>query len=62
MNWFEKLQKTFVAITFAEAGEFDAASRIMAGETISRRSERLDSFLEAVGLKGVRVFYVVARV
>ncbi|MBW2065409.1 MAG: hypothetical protein JRJ03_10815 [Deltaproteobacteria bacterium] len=62
MKWFEKLQKAFVAISFAEAGEFDTASSIMAGEALSRRPERLDSFLEAVGLKGVRVFYVVARV
>jgi hypothetical protein len=47
----ETLNNTFAAAAFAEANCHDAAVELMRGR------EKHNSFLEAVGLKGVKVWY-----
>ncbi len=59
-SFFEKLEKTFMAATFAEADCHDTAREFMQDARRTSGST-LDEFLETVGLSGVRYNYVVAN-
>lgn len=54
------LDRTFVAVSFAEEGLYDEARRYVKFSDRSRPAEPED-FLDAIGLQGVRVQYVMAR-
>jgi hypothetical protein len=54
----EKLEKTFMAATFAEADCHEMATEFM--EDAPKKTGSLDEFLDTVGLGGVRYSYVVA--
>ncbi len=54
----KKLEKTFMAVTFAEADCHETAKEMMEDATV--RTGTLGEFLETVGLGGVRYSYVVA--
>lgn len=56
-SFFKKLEKSFMAATFAEADCPDAAREIMEG---AAARTTLEEFLDNVGLGGVRYNYVVA--
>lgn len=55
----EKLEKTFMAATFAEADCHEMAKEYMDG--VQTKSGSLEEFLDTVGLGGVRYSYVVAN-
>ena len=57
LNAFDR---TFVGVSFAEEGLYDEARRYLKLSDRSRPVEPED-FLESIGLRGVRVQYVVAR-
>jgi hypothetical protein len=58
----KKLEKTFAAITFAEADCHDMAHEFLGTEISEEKTNSLETFLENIGLQGVRFSYVVARV
>ncbi len=57
-KFFEKLEKTFMAATFAEADCHDTAREFMEAP---KAKPTLEEFLDTVGLGGVRYSYVVAN-
>lgn len=61
MKFFEKLEKTFMAATFAEADCHEMAKEYMDGVPGRVQGGSLEEFLDAVGLGGVRYSYVVAN-
>ena len=48
---FERLERTFVAVAFAEAGLFREASDVVDPAPVRKRSGATPSFLEVVGLQ-----------
>jgi hypothetical protein len=54
--------QTFTAATFAEANCHEIAKEITGGSRGARPERTLDTFLDSVGLKGVRVCYGLARI
>jgi hypothetical protein len=58
-SFYEKLEKAFIAATFAEADCHNTAREIME-DANPASGTTLDEFLDAVGLGGVRYSYVVA--
>lgn len=61
-KWLEKLEKIFTAVTFAEADCHDMALEILGHRKNHGQKESLNLFIENVGLKNVRVSYVMAKV
>ena len=61
-KFLERLEKTFIAITFAEAGCPELAKEFLVKEAEYQKAQTLYSFLETVGLKEIRVCYVVANI
>lgn len=61
-SWQHAWNQTFAAAAFAEADCAEIAREFMAVKSRGSDERSLDTFLETVGLKGVRVCYVVARV
>jgi hypothetical protein len=57
-SFIEKLEKTFMAATFAEADCHEMAKEYMDG--VQPKGGSLEEFLDTVGLGGVRYSYVVA--
>lgn len=54
--------RTFAAATFAEANCHAIAREILGGLETTRQERTLDTFLDSVGLRGVRVCYGLARI
>ncbi len=59
-SFFAKLEKTFMAATFAEADCHEMANEYIDGAQ-TRKSGSLEEFLDTVGLGGVRYSYVIAN-
>ena len=54
-------EKTFIAITFAEAGCHDIAREFIEKDPAQTSKKSLNTFLDTVGLKGVNVRYKVVK-
>jgi len=54
--------RIFAAVTFAEANCPETAEQLLGKRRVSENTLTLDSFLESVGLKGVRVCYGVMNI
>ena len=61
-KFLNAIQKTFVAISYAEAGCHDMVLEFLGKETVKSSDRSLETFLNTVGLKGIRVSYRLVRV
>ena len=66
-TWREKIEKVFEAITFAEANCHEYAREArgtvsVPKSTLAKEPVTNQSFADAIGLKGIRVWYGVAEV
>ncbi|MDY6863137.1 MAG: hypothetical protein SV062_09125 [Thermodesulfobacteriota bacterium] len=61
-NWIKKMENVFAAVAFAEAGCPEWAGEFLGKDKIQKESKSLETFLENVGLAGVRFSYVTARI
>ena len=61
-KFLKAIRKIFVAITYAEAGCHDMALEFLGKDTVKSSEHSLETFLNTVGLKGVRISYGLVRV
>ena len=62
IHFFKSMQNVFAAVTFAEADCHEMAREYFQPGTAEQASESFRSFLETVGLQGVRVCFVTAQI
>ena len=62
LNFFKSMENVFTAVTYAEADCHEMAREYMAPHTFKAKTGSLTSFLETVGLQGVRVCMITARI
>lgn len=62
IHFFKSVQNVFAAATFAEADCHEMAREYLQPGPAGRASESMRSFLETVGLQGVRVRFVMAQI
>jgi hypothetical protein len=60
--WKKRLEGTFAAVAFAEAGLPETAMNLMKKSVPLPGPTRMATFLEEVGLRGVPLYYGVARI
>ena len=58
-RWSEFLEKTFMAVAFAEEGMPEEALRLVGAE--GRLPKRMTNFLDSIGLRDVKMAYGVLR-
>ncbi len=61
-NFFQSLERVFNAITFAEAGCPEMAMESLKKEPVQTGKQSFETFLDAVGLKGVQFTYGLIKV